>query len=123
MILFHSLHIAPKQDYLHSIHFHFFPFLYFKTSNQGYLISFHSIPFPCLNPFHSFNDHSIPLLYKLPSGALKITSPVSFFSFKLYIYSNCLQSHQMNSWFFFFLLILLCILQLYSNTIDSLFSI
>ena len=116
MILFHSLHIAPKQDYLHSIHFHFFPFLYFKTSNQGYLISFHSIPFPCLNPFNS-----IPFLYRLPSGALKITSPVSFFSFKLYIYSNCLQSHQMNSWFFFFLLILLCILQLYSKTFDSLF--
>ena len=32
MIPFHSLHVAPKQDYFHS-----FPFLYFKTTNQGYL--------------------------------------------------------------------------------------
>ena len=51
MIPFHSLHVTPKQDYLHSIHFHFFSFLYSKTSNQGYLIPFHSILF-----------HSFPLL-------------------------------------------------------------
>ena len=37
MTPFYSLHVAPKQDYLHSIHFCSFPFLYFKTSNQGYL--------------------------------------------------------------------------------------
>ena len=49
MILFHSLHVTPKQDYLHSIHFYSFPFLHFKTSNQGYLIPFHSIL------FHSFS--------------------------------------------------------------------
>ena len=54
MIPFHSLHVAPKQDYLHFIHFHSFPFLYFKASNQGYLIPFHSILFLYLNTFHSF---------------------------------------------------------------------
>ena len=58
MIPFHSLHVTPKQDYLYFIHFHFFPFLYFKTSNQGYLISFHSILFHSFHllkyiPFHS----------------------------------------------------------------------
>ena len=30
---FHSLYITQKQDYLHSIHFHSFLFVYFKTSN------------------------------------------------------------------------------------------
>ena len=66
MILFHSLHVAPKQDYLDFIHFHSFQFLYFKTFNQGYLIPFHSIPFfsiplPYLNTFHSIHFISIPL--------------------------------------------------------------
>ena len=51
MIPFHSLHVAPKQDYLNSINFHSFPFVHFKTSNQGCLISLHSILF-----------HSFPLL-------------------------------------------------------------
>ena len=50
MIPFHFLHVTPKQDYLHSIHFHSFPFLNFKISNQGYLIPFHSI---LLLSFHS----------------------------------------------------------------------
>ena len=57
MIVFHSFHVAPRQDYLHSIHFHSFPLFYFKTSNQNYLISFNSIH------FHSFiiiQLHSIP---------------------------------------------------------------
>ena len=66
IIPFHSFHVTPKQDYLHSIHFHSFPFLYFKISNQGYLISFHSIPFfsilfPYLNTFHYISFLSIPL--------------------------------------------------------------
>ena len=77
MILFHSLHVTPKQDYLHSIYFHLFPFLYFKTSNQGYLIPFHSILFhsiPLLKyiPFHSIlipYDHSISFFYELPNEA------------------------------------------------------
>ena len=43
MIPSNSLYVTPKQDYLHSIHFHSFQFLYFKTSNQGYLIPFHSL--------------------------------------------------------------------------------
>ena len=47
MIPFHSLHVTLKQDYLHFIHFHSFPFL---TSNQGYLIPFHSL---MIIPFHS----------------------------------------------------------------------
>ena len=55
MIQFHFLHVTPKQDYLHSIHFYAFPFLYFKTSNQGYLIPFHFILF-----------HSSPLLKCIP---------------------------------------------------------
>ena len=59
MISFYSFHVTPKQDYLHSIHFHSFPFLNFKTSNQGYLIPFFSIPFPYLNTFHSFPFHSL----------------------------------------------------------------
>src|SRR6266702_3783618 len=62
MIPFNSLHVAPKQNYLHSIHFHSFPFLYFKTSNQGYLIPFHSIPFPYLNTFHSIPFHSFMII-------------------------------------------------------------
>ena len=65
-IPFHSL--LPSRA-LHSIHFHSFPFLYFKTSNQGYLIPFHSIlfhSFPSLKyiPFLSIPlwlSHSIPL--------------------------------------------------------------
>ena len=79
MIPFHSLHVAPKQDYLHSIHFHSFPFLYFKTFNQGYLIPFRSIlfhSFPLLKyiPFHSLMIipfHFIPFPYKLPNKALE----------------------------------------------------
>ena len=67
MILFHSLHVTPKQDYLHSIHFHSFPFLYFKTSNQCYLIPFHSIlfhSFPLLKyiSFHSIHFHSLMII-------------------------------------------------------------
>ena len=67
MISFHSLHVTPKQDYLHSIHFHSFPFLYFKTSNQGYLIPIHSIlfhSFPLLKyiPFHSITLHSLIII-------------------------------------------------------------
>ena len=82
MILFHSLHVTPKQDYLHSIHFYSFPFLHFKTSNQGYLIPFHSILFHSFSlfnkiPFHSipFHSlmiilfHSIPFPYELPNEA------------------------------------------------------
>ena len=69
MIPFHSLHVSSKQDYLHSIHFHSFPFFYFKISNQGYLIPFHFIlfhSFPLLKyiPFLSiplWSFHSIPL--------------------------------------------------------------
>ena len=83
MILFHFLYVAPKQDYLHSIHFHSFPFLYFKTYNQGYLISFNSIFFHSFHllkyiSFHSipflsiplWSFHSISFLYELPNGAL-----------------------------------------------------
>ena len=44
-IRFHFISIIPKQDYLHSIHFHYFPLLYLKTSNQGYFIQFHFILF------------------------------------------------------------------------------
>ena len=67
MILFHSLHVAPKQDYLDFIYFHSFQFLYFKTFNQGYLIPFHSILFhssPLLKyiPFHSFHFHSLMII-------------------------------------------------------------
>ena len=59
MIPFHSLYVASKQDYLHSIHFYSFLFLYFKTSNRGYLISLHSFLF---HSFHLLKDilfHSI----------------------------------------------------------------
>ena len=41
--------------------------LYFKTSNQRYLIPFHSILFPYLNTFHSF-----PFPYELPKRGLKV---------------------------------------------------
>ena len=76
MIPFYSLHIAPKQDQLYSIHFHSFPFLYFKTSKQGYLILFHSFPLLKFSPFHSIPFHSliiisflsIPFPYKLLEG-------------------------------------------------------
>ena len=82
MIQFHSLHVALKQDYLHSIHFHSF---IFKTSNQGYLIPFHFIlfhSFPLLKYiiFHSFPfpyDHFIPFPYKLPNGPL-VFSPFPY---------------------------------------------
>ena len=80
MISFYSLHIAPKQDYLHSIHFHLFSFLYFKTPNQGYLIPFHSILFYSFLllkyiPFHFIlfhsliiiSFHSIPFPCELPN--------------------------------------------------------
>ena len=87
--MFFSLY-SPKQVFenrkqkllpnitLHSIHFYFFPFLYFKTSNQDYLIPFHSIL------FHSFSllkyipfsyDYSIPFLYELPNETLKLSIP------------------------------------------------
>ena len=62
MISFHSVHVIPKQDYLHSIHFHSFPFLYFKTSNQGYLILFHSFPLLKYIPFHSIPFHSLMII-------------------------------------------------------------
>ena len=57
---FYSFYVILKQDYLHSIHFYSFPFLYFKTSNQDYLIPFHSLFFhffPLLKyiQFHSFS--------------------------------------------------------------------
>ena len=59
MIQFHSLYVTSKQDYLHSIYFHPFPFLNFKTSNQGYLIPFFSIPFSYLGSVW-FNVNRIP---------------------------------------------------------------
>ena len=77
MILFYSIHVALKQDYLHSIHFYSFPFLYFKTSNQGYLIPFFSIPFLYLSTFHSFlfpYNHFIPFSYELRNRALVVKS-------------------------------------------------
>ena len=82
MIQFHSLHVALKQDYLHSIHFNSF---IFKTSNQGYLIPFHFIlfhSFPLLKYiiFHSFPfpyDHFIPFPYELPNGPL-VFSPFPY---------------------------------------------
>ena len=77
----HSAQVA--YSYLHSIHFHSFPFLYFKTSNQGYLIPFHSIlfhSFPLLKYipflsiplllFLSIPFHFLPFPYELPSEAL-----------------------------------------------------
>ena len=94
MFQFHSLYVTFKQDYLYSIHFHPFPFLYFKISNQGYLIptfkqdylySIHFHPFPFLYfkisnqgyliPFHSILFHSFPLLkyisfYSIPFHSL-----------------------------------------------------
>ena len=66
MILFHSLHVAPKQYYLHFVHFHSFPFLHFKTSNQSYLIPFFSIPFPYLNTFYFILFYSFPLHKYIP---------------------------------------------------------
>ena len=82
MILFHSFHVDSKQDYLHSIHFHSFLFLYFKTSNQGYLIPFYSIlfhSFPLLKyiTLHSIHFHSliIILLHSLMNSQ---TEPQSF---------------------------------------------
>ena len=67
MILFNFLYITLKQNYLHSIHFHSFLFLYFKTSNQGYLIPPHSIlfnSFPLLKyiPFHFISFHSLMII-------------------------------------------------------------
>ena len=72
MIVFHSLHVAPKQDYLDSIHFHSFQFLYFKKSNQDYLIPFHSILFLSI-PLWSFHSTSQvltsqPSLWPLPTA-------------------------------------------------------
>ena len=60
-------------------HFHSFPFLYFKTSNQCYLIPFHFIlfhSFPLLKyiPFYSiplWSFHSIPFSYELPNENTK----------------------------------------------------
>ena len=80
MIPFHSLHVAPKQDYLNSINFHSFPFLHFKTSNQGCLISLHSIlfhSFPLLKyilflSISLWSFHSIQLPYELSNRALVI---------------------------------------------------
>ena len=69
IIPFHSLHLAPKQDYLHFIHFHSFPFFYFKTSNQGYLIPFHSIPFFSIHFLYLNTFHSIPL-FSIPFPSL-----------------------------------------------------
>ena len=77
MFPFHSFHVNPKQDYLHSIHFHSFPFLYFKTSNQGYLIPFHSFPFLSLTYIHSIPFHSFPFLYNhsIPFYSLPLWTP------------------------------------------------
>ena len=46
----------------------YIPFIYFKTSNQGYLILFHSIlfhSFPLLNyiPFHSIYFYSLMIIW------------------------------------------------------------
>ena len=54
--------------------------------------------------------------------SIKITSPKYYFSFSKLAY-NCLQNPHEQLAFFFSLRILFCIWQLYSNTIDSLFSI
>ena len=77
MIPLHSLHVAFKQYYLHSIHFHSFPFLYFKTSNQDYLIPsnsilFHSFLLLKYIPFHSFQ---FPYYYSIQFHSLPLWTP------------------------------------------------
>ena len=85
MISFHSLHVAPKQDYLRSIHFHSFPFLYFKTSNQGCLIPFHSILFPYLNTFHSIHFYSLMIIpfHSLMNSQMELQGPFGWRSGKV----------------------------------------
>ena len=76
MILFHFLYVTPKQDYLHFIHFYSFPIFYFKTSNQGYLIPFHSIlfhSFPLLK-YIPFNSIPFPYYYFIPFHSLPFPS-------------------------------------------------
>ena len=116
MIPFHS-HVAPKQDYLDSIYFHSFPFFYFKTSNQGYLIPFHSIffhSFPLFKyiSFHSFPsnsyDHSIPFLYKLPSGALggELVQGIFFYRGSVYSIEGCSEDFMYFLFFFIYISLL-----------------
>ena len=62
---FYSLHVAPKQDYIHFIHFHSFPFIYFKTCNQGYLILFQFILFHSF-PLNTFHSIPFPYYYSIP---------------------------------------------------------
>ena len=50
--------LLPNES-LHSIHLHFFPFLYFKTSKKKYLI-----------PFYSFLFHSFPLFNYISFNSL-----------------------------------------------------
>ena len=102
MISFHSLYVDPKQDYLHSIHLHSFPFVYFKTSNQSYLISFHSILFLNFIPFYSFSLLKYILFHSfiLTRAICQYSILDSIFIYLLYlniIFSLSLQSTILNS--------------------------
>ena len=83
MIQFISFYVTLKYDYLYSIHLHSFPFLYFKISKQGYLMSFHSFSLLKYIPFHSFPflyDHSISFPYELPNEAVTFPPITNFVS-------------------------------------------
>ena len=75
--------------------FHFIPFLsilLFYNIQTRFLnfIPFYSIPFlSLLNPFHSFNDHSMPFFYKLPNRPS--TSQILWECHVLYIYIYILE--------------------------------
>ena len=79
---FHPIPFLPRYSQIRLLTFYSFPFLYFKTFNQGYLIPFHSIlfhSFPLLKyiTFHSIHLHSliIILLHSLMNSQ---TEPQSF---------------------------------------------
>ena len=73
MILFHSLYIYPKQNYLHSIHFYSFilkhpiKFTYFHSIPYRSII-FHSFPLLKYISFHSISLNSLMIIpfYSIP---------------------------------------------------------
>ena len=74
MFPFHSFHVNPKQDYLHSIHFHSFPFLY------NHSIPFYSLPLwtPKRSLRGSFSMVTLmkPHLLHLESSPLQLMVPL-----------------------------------------------
>ena len=74
---FHSIPFPPCCSQTRLLIFHSFSFLYLKTSNQGYLIPFHSILFHSfvLLKYIPFNSFPFPYYYSISFHSLPLWTP------------------------------------------------